>query len=136
MTDQDLSGDDAKSVSYWITFVKPDLVATLQGMETETIDYATDAGSYGGLKLGEYLERLTGHRAPLPAEWKDLSLPLGYETDRARSLLLEIPESDRKYIKFNCRVNWRQPMPAAEREKDKVEVLREIREALNTRPTP
>jgi hypothetical protein len=136
MADQDLSGDGAKNVSYWITFVKPGLVATLQDVETETIDYATDAGNYGGLRVGEYLARLADHRAPLPTAWKDLSLPHGYETDKGRSLLLGIPEGDRKYIQFSYRVNWRQPAPAAEREEAMVEVLREIRDALDTRPSP
>lgn len=136
MSDQDLGGGEAKNVSYWITFVKPDLVATLQDAETETIDYATDAGSYGGLKIGQYLEGLAAHRAPLPPEWKDICLPLGYETDKERSLLLGIPETDRKYIKFSYTVNWRQPVPDAEREKEKVVVLCEIRDALTTRSTP
>lgn len=135
MTDQDLGGNDAKSVSYWITFIKPDLLATLQGRQTEVIDYATDAGSYGGLKIAEYLQRLADRKASLPGEWKDLSLPPGYATDEGKSLLLDIPQNDRKYIKLNYTIDWRQPMPEAERETEKVAVLREIRGALRTPPT-
>lgn len=145
MTDQDLGGDDAKNVSYWITFIKPDLVATLQEMETETIDYPTDAGSYGGLKIGEFLQRLAQRPAipaqrgvKFPTEWKNKSLPKGYDVwppllpppAPPPQRLLDIPPADRKYIKFNYKVNWRQPVPEAEREKEKVEVLREIRDKL------
>jgi hypothetical protein len=135
VTDQDLGGEDARSVSYWITFLKPGLVATLQGMQTEVIDYATDAGSFGGLKLAEYLQRLAASKAPLPDEWKGLSLPPGYATDEGASLLLDIPQGDRKYIRLDYRVNSRQPVPQAEREKQKVEALREVRDAVRMPPT-
>jgi hypothetical protein len=136
VTDQDLAGDDAKSVSYWITFIKPDLVATLQDMQTDIINYATDAGSYCGLTIAEYLQRLAARKASLPGEWKDLSLPPGYATDEGKSLLLDIPQNDRKYIKVNYRIDWRQAVSEAERETEKVEALREIRDALRPPPTP
>jgi hypothetical protein len=140
-TDQDLGGDDAKNISYWITFVKPDFVATLQEMLTETIDYATDAGSYGGLKIGEFLTRLAARPPgappgiPFPQEWVGKTLPTTYTTappppGDTRPRLLGIPLADRKFIKFNYKVNWRQPVPEAEREKEKIEVLREIRDRI------
>jgi hypothetical protein len=138
MTDQDLGGDDAKNISFWITFVKPDFVATLQAMQTETIDYATDAGSYGGLKIGEFMTALAARPLgiPYPTEWAAKTLPTGYATAPPQApgviplRLLGIPPMDRKYIKFNYKVNWRQPVPEAEREKEKIEVLREIRDRL------
>jgi hypothetical protein len=128
MADIDLGGDDVKNVSYWISFVKPDFVATLQTMKDETIDYATNEGSFGGLKIGEFFENLAQGNIPMPKEWTKLPTteyklhPSGY--------LKAIPDRDRKYIRFNLKLNWRQPLPDAERERDKVEVLREIRDRL------
>jgi hypothetical protein len=136
MNDQDLGGDDAKNISYWITFIKPDYVATLQGLRTETIDYASDAGSYGGQKIGEFYQSMAAPNGiAYPQEWLNKSLPRGYGVlpppPAVPTNLTLIPFEDRKYIKFNYTVNWRQPVPEAEREKEKVEVLREIRDALS-----
>jgi hypothetical protein len=134
MSDQDLGGDGAKNVSFWITFIRPDLVATLQPMQTETIDYPTDAGSYGGLKIGEFLQNIgpQGKGVPFPVEWQNKKLPTGYTVEPLLNprVLRDIPAAERKYIKFNYQINWRQPIPDAEREKEKVEVLREIRDRI------
>jgi hypothetical protein len=136
----DLGGDDVKNVSYWITFVKTDFVATLQDIQSETIDWPTDAESFGGLKLGKFLKDLAEGRVAWPAKW-DVTKPgrdyekLPPDPDRVpggKSRLKEIPERDQKYLRINLRINWRQPQPDAEREKDKVEVLREIRDELQS----
>src|SRR5262249_5360225 len=122
---------------------KPDFVANLQGMLTETIDYSTDAGSYGGLKIGDFMTTLAAPPPlpvnlgiPYPPEGAGETLPLRDTTlplpgpRHVPIRLLEIPLTDRKYIKFNYKVNWRQPVPEAEREKEKIEVLREIRDRI------
>jgi hypothetical protein len=124
----DLGGDDVKNVSYWITFVKPDFVATLQTMKEETIDYPTDEASFGGLKLARFFEDFAHNGIPWPDAWTRRP---GNDYPDVGSPLDRIPPRDERYIKFNLRLNWRQPLPDAEREKDKVDVLRDIRDALS-----
>jgi hypothetical protein len=129
----DLGGDDAKNVSYWITFVKPDFVATLQDERDETIDYATDEGSFGGLKMGDFFQQLTTGEILLPSAWNPSKLPEDYTIGTNKSgkkVLHRIPDRDKKYIRVKMKLNWRHPIPDAEREKDKVDELRGIRSAL------
>jgi hypothetical protein len=127
MASVDLGGDDVKNVSYWITFVKPDFVTTLQKEQSETIDYATDEGSFGGLKIARFFQDLATKGIKWPTEW---TMRPSSEYPPLGSQLFEIPKKDEKYIKFNLKLNFRQPLPDAEREKEKVEVLREIRDRL------
>lgn len=135
MASIDLGGDDVKNVTYWISFVKPDFVATLTSPHDETIDYATDEGSYGGLIIGKFFEDLKKEDILWPKMWGDKVPSPEYKrakrwNDRGQQVLTDIPEKDRKYLRFHLRLNWRQPQPDAEREKDKVDVLREIRDAI------
>ena len=136
MASVDLGGDDVKNVTYWISFVKPDFVATLTSPNDETIDYATDEGSFGGLKIGQFFQDLAAKQVLWPMKaWGTKTPSSEYDAYKAwniqgKPVLTNIPDKDRKYIRFNLRLNWRQPQPDAEREKDKVEVLREIRDAV------
>src|SRR5262249_32491234 len=69
MTGIDLGGDDLKNVSFWIRFTKTHFVATLQDMQNETIDYATDEASYGGLKIGGFFQALANREVLWPEVW-------------------------------------------------------------------
>jgi hypothetical protein len=134
----DLGGDDLKNISYWITFDKPDFVVDLQPEMKETIDFASDEGSFGGLKIGAFFQDLAAGRVPWPALW-DVTKPgrdyhKKIDTKTGKAYLKDIPLRDRKFIRITLRLNWRRPQPDAEREKDKVEVLREIRDELGKMP--
>jgi hypothetical protein len=133
----DLGGDDVKNVSYWITFIKPDFVATLQSVRDETIDYATTEGSFGGLKLGSFFLDLQSKppRVRWPMEWttppsKEYVKLVQFEEGQQVEFLTDIPDKDRQYVRVNLKLNWRRPQPDAEREKEKVSVLREIRDNI------
>src|SRR5262249_34821708 len=54
MDDQDLGGDDLKVVRYRILFTKPDLEVTFREKQ-ELINYPTNGGSLGGLKVGQFM---------------------------------------------------------------------------------
>jgi hypothetical protein len=45
--------------------------------------------------------------------------------------LTHIPEADSKYIRFGYKVNWLQPVSDAQREKEKGDVLQDIRNSLS-----
>lgn len=127
--DCDLSGDDAKTIEYTITFIKPDYVDALEKRKIITIDYPTTVENFKGLRIGEFLKKLANRRGvELPARWRNLTLPRGYRVRRGR--LLTIPPEDHRYIVCDIKLISRHEIPDAKREKEKVDVLREIRDRL------
>ena len=101
MPDLDLGGDDLKVVNYSIVFDKPDEEKILQPKEQDLVDYATDGGSYGGLKIAEFF-------------------------DKHPVMKTTIEEKDRRYVKFIYQVERRLRKGIANYEKRKVELLKEI----------
>lgn len=126
--DPDLSGDDVKNISYWITFLKPDYEASLQDRRDKTIDYATTAQSFASERFGEFLDRLHSVGIEVPSDWKDL--PSADYLVNAAGRLIEIPQRDRRYIDVTIQENWRRPKQAAEYDKEQVDVLKQIRDRL------
>jgi hypothetical protein len=127
MPDIDLGGDDLKYVSYSIVFTKRDYETNLQPEKQELVDYATDGGSYGGLKIAEFFEQVTQGKIPRPTSWEPSyavpERPVAGQT-------WEIPRDDRKYVKFIYHVDRHLPKGEAEYERDKVKILREIRDRI------
>ena len=99
----DLGGDDLKIVRYSIIFDKPDEETTLQEEQQDLLDYATDGGSYGGLKIAQFF---------------------GDQVNRGK--IEKIDQKDYRYVRFVYRVVQRIPKGSANYEKRKVELLREI----------
>jgi hypothetical protein len=124
----DLSGQDVKNISYWITFLKPDYQASLQERRDKTIDYSTTAQSFASERFGEFLDRLHAVGIEVPSEWKDL--PSADYVLNAAGRLIEIPQRDRRYIDVKIEENWRRPKQAAEYDKEQVDVLKQIRDRL------
>jgi hypothetical protein len=124
--DEDLTGDDLKFVSYAILFTKRDFETTLKEAQ-EALDYATDAGSFAGLKLADFLELVESQGIPWPRAWEK-SPGAGYP--EPGQPLKNIPEADREFLQVVISVKNRCPKqePAADREQ--VEALRAIREKL------
>jgi hypothetical protein len=129
MPDSDLGGDDLKYVSYSIVFTKRDYETTLQHEQQELVDYATDGGSYGGLKIAEFFERVGrgDPRTPRPERWE---ASYGVPAQPTPGQTWEVPEDDRKYVKFVYHVDRHLPKGEAEYERDKVRYLREIRDRI------
>jgi hypothetical protein len=127
--DIDLSGEDAKTIEYTIIFIKPDYVATLQSKRSITIDYATTASTFKGLRIADFLEHLHRYGIRIPARWNNkVPSRRGYKERNGR--IKEIPEDDRRYIVCEINLVARHPVPDPKREKEKVDVLREIRDRL------
>jgi hypothetical protein len=121
MGDQDLSGEDLKIVRYRIIFTKRDFEAVLDEAEEEIVDYPTDGGSFGGLKVAEFMGKLSEGEVPLPVQWQGK----GYPTRKDGKW--RIPPKDRRYITFIYEVVRRVEREDAQYEKDEVHVLRQIR---------
>jgi hypothetical protein len=122
MYDQDLGGHDLKYVRYSIVFTKRDYEATLQPERIELVDYATEGGSFGGLKLAEFSARTFPH----PVEWTGVDpYPPGAETKDPLTLN-DIPSEDRKYVTFIYQVDRRLPRTEEDYEKRQARALEAI----------
>jgi hypothetical protein len=125
--DQDLSGDALKYVSYSILFTKRDLEATLEEETQDLVNYSTNGGSYGGLKIAKFMKKVFDGEIARPAIWRENDYP----DDAVDETHWKIPEEDEKYITFIYRVDRRIDRQAAEYDKQKVEELRRIRDSIN-----
>jgi hypothetical protein len=131
--DRDLSGDQVKLVTYSILFTKRDLEATLQSEREQLVNYETDGASFGALKLSEFTAK---NRFPLPQVWKDNSYPHLWPESPAEPPLLtvaDIPDGDRKYIRFVYRVKERLTKNNSEYEERQTKALEGIEGALKGR---
>jgi hypothetical protein len=128
MGDQDLGGEDLKVVRYRIIFTKRDFEAVLDGAEEEIVDYPTDGGSFGGLKVAEFMGKLTAGAVDLPVEWRGKK-----DYPPKKEGKWRIPRDDRRYIKFVYEVIRTIEREEPAYEKDEVKVLRQIRDAIHER---
>jgi hypothetical protein len=125
---QDLGGDDLKYVTYSIWFTRRDYEAPLQPETEDVVDYPTDGGSYGALKIGDFMTRVAAGTVDRPPRWVDGNYPPGVPKDQLRGW--KFPEQDRRYLRFEYRVNRRVPKAEAQYAKEQVDVLREIRDKI------
>jgi hypothetical protein len=127
--DQDLSGDDLKYVSYSILFTKRDFEATLEEQKQDLVNYPTNGGSYGGLKIAHFMKKVGEGKIKRPEEWKEPgnSYPPGASGD----YFTEIPKDDERYITFIYKVDRRLDRQDADRDKQKLEALRGIRSSID-----
>jgi hypothetical protein len=129
MRDQDLSGDDVKLVRYKILFVKRDLEVAFPE-EEDLVTYPTRPAEYGGLRVADFMRRAWGvlpseEAAPkIPAKWQSAGYP--GESHRSPEGGWRVPPEDERYVKLYFEVLDRFPREAAEYDKQKVEVLRDI----------
>ena len=128
MPDQDLSGDDLKYVSYSIIFTKRDYEATLQQQENEVVNYSTDGGSFGALKIGEFMGQVLAGTVARPPEWTepDNNYPPGATTPFGWAF----PQEDLRYIQFVFQVTQRVPKQDADYERRQARALEAIRDRL------
>jgi hypothetical protein len=97
--DQDLSGDEIKTVVYSIFFTKRDLEAPLKGLTEDVVNYATNAASYGGLMISKFSGKDSFKR---PQRWKDASYPSPDAPDELR--VSDLPDEDQRYITIDFKV--------------------------------
>jgi hypothetical protein len=136
--DPDLSGDGIKTITYLITFQKPDFETTLQGRRDETINYSTTARNFAGDKKMDFMNRLNEEGGiPYPSSWPDHPPDKGYtiegvvDHDRRRPLrLTSIPAVDRHYIDVEIVSAFVRPKQDPQYDKQQVEVLRQIRDRM------
>lgn len=126
MPDQDLSGNDLKYVSYTIVFTKRDYEATLESQKHQIVNYSTDGGSYGGIKIAHFMGRVAKGLVERPTVWKENNYPPDAVDDRH----WQIPEEDEQYITFLFEVEQRLPRETADYDRRQVRVLEEIRDKI------
>jgi len=123
--DQDLGGDDLKVVRYRIIFTKRDYEDDLDDGE-ETINYPTNGGSYGGLKVFQFMKKVAAKQIPRPAVWEENCYPPDAKSDTD----WEFPADDLRYITFLYEVIRRVEREEKEYDKEQVRILRGIQERL------
>jgi hypothetical protein len=126
---QDLGGDDLKYVTYSIWFTKRDYEAPLQPETEDVVDYPTDGGSYGALKIGEFMERVEANDVDRPDRWLDPQRPYPENAPAGRRGW-RLSRDDRRYLKFEYRVIRRIPKGEADYPRQQVDVLRQIRDRI------
>lgn len=126
LNDQDLGGDDLKYVTYSILFTKRDLEATLEREHQDVVNYSTDGGSYGALKIAHFMARVAAGEVRRPTVWAQNGYPEGFKA----GVPWKIPAEDEKYITFVFSVDRRLERQDAQYDKDQVKVLKEIRDRL------
>ncbi len=129
LDDQDLSGDDLKYVSYSILFTKRDFEATLEEQKQDLVNYPTNGGSYGGLKIAHFMKKVSEGKIKRPQEWTEPGnvYPPGAQGD----YFTEIPKDDERYITFIYNVDRRLDRQAADRDREKLEAVRGIRSSID-----
>ncbi len=126
MPDQDLGGENLKVVRYRILFTKRDFEVTLEEAEDDVVNYPTDPASYGGLKVAQFFRKVAQGKIGLPQKWREKNYPQKNAPDRG----WKIPEEDERYVTFIYEVVRQVEREEAEYDKQKVEILREIRDKL------
>lgn len=125
--DQDLSGDDLKYVTYSIIFTKPDLETSLTEEKQTVINYSTNGGSFGGLKIAKFMGEVAKGKITRPEIWKENDYPDDAVDDEHWS----IPEEDEKYIFFNYRVTRRLDKNTEDYQRDKIRALKGIQSSID-----
>lgn len=128
MSDQDLSAEDLKYVSYSILFTKADLEATLEAQEEDLVNYSTNGASYGGLKIAHFFERVARNEVPRPRVWIDNGYPENADPNNPQ--IWRLPQEDEKYVTFIYHVDRRLSKNDANYQKQQVKILTQIRDRL------
>jgi hypothetical protein len=128
MSDQDLSGDDLKYVSYSILFTKRDLEATLKEEKQDVVNYSTNGGSYGGLKLAHFMKKVGEGKVKRPEVWRENNYPPNAVDENHWT----IPKEDEKYITFIFWVDKRIPRESKEYDREQVKELRGIKQSIDS----
>jgi hypothetical protein len=123
--DQDLSGEDLKVVRYRIIFTKRDYEDDLDEGE-ETINYPTNGGSYGGLKVAEFMKKVAAQKISRPDSWRENCYPPNATSETDWSF----PKDDLRYITFLYEVIRRVEREEKEYDKEQVRILKGIQERL------
>lgn len=125
MVDQDLGSDELKVVRYRIIFRKRDYETELHSGEA-IVNYPTDGGSFGALRIVDFFERVAAGNVRLPLKWKQLGYPPG-----APETGWKIPVDDRRYIGFQYEVIRHEERQEKEYDREQVKVLRDIASKIN-----
>jgi hypothetical protein len=133
--DQDLGGEDLKVVRYRIIFTKRDFEEDLDKGE-ETVNYPTNGGSFGGLKVAQFMGALSRNGRLIPPtwtegcypwkSWREEHDPPGADPKKYYS----IPDEDLRYITFLYEVLRHVEREEKEYDKEQVRILRGIQERL------
>lgn len=132
MTDRNLSDDQLKLVRYKILFVKRDFETAFPEREELIYDNMT-AEAFTAWKIAEFIQRL--EEELVPVRWRTKNYPTGrnYTDDEKRPetrvYIRRLSEDDKKYLRVYFEVLDRY---VREEGDDEVEVLKEIRDAINS----
>jgi hypothetical protein len=142
MTEPDLGGDTLKTVRYRIIFTNRNNETTLLEGE-DTVNYATDAMSLSDRKIGDFFAAAATGNMNMPGGPRDRLIAAGYTDLRdVANRFVPVPaanfppanwtlkEEDKKYVTIRLDVLDQLPKQDAEYDRQQVDVLKEIRDAL------
>jgi hypothetical protein len=142
INDQALGTEDMKIVRYRIIFTKRDFGTTLLEREV-MVNYATDPMSLGGRYMSDFWagaalgEERDARDRLIKADYDDVRDAGDPEQNIASETLRRKPpekwtirEEDKKYIAFGAELLDQLPRQKPEYDRDQVEVLRDIRDAI------
>ena len=127
MADKDLNDDQLKLVRYKILFVKRDYEVAFPERE-ELVHDNISGEAFTAWKVAEFIQRLD--REPIPDRWRKKGYPRKIG-DRETAYINRLDESDKKYLRVYYEVLERY---VREEDDSEVDVLKEIRDAINSLP--
>jgi hypothetical protein len=133
MADKDLNDDQLKLVRYKILFVKRDYEVAFPERE-ELVHDNISGEAFTAWKVAEFIQRLD--REPIPDQWRKKGYPRKLsEAERKhpsdKVFIDRLDETDKKYLRVYYEVLERY---VREEDDSEVDVLKEIRDAINSLP--
>jgi hypothetical protein len=134
--DQDLHDDMLKLVRYKVLFVKREYETAFREQE-DLVSDNMDASAFTAWKIAQFIQDLNhtegDQRVRIPSKWGDR-----YPSDRDRYVrdgyLIGFPPEDKKYLRVYYEVLDRYPREKFKYEEEQIEVLRDIRDEIRSRP--
>jgi hypothetical protein len=123
---KDLGGNDLKLVRYKILFVKRDYEVAFPEREELVADDLSGT-DFTAWKIAEFIQRLDDE--PVPRQWRDKNYPRNYD-GVSDPRVAHIDEGDKKYLRVYYEVLTRYSREEFHHDEREVEVLEEIRDAI------
>jgi hypothetical protein len=129
MEDRDFRDDMLKLVRYKILFVKREYEHVFYEREELVHDNITES-DYRGWKIAEFIQQLGEKKTVIPTKWKTYPENQRDKQYREGTILIALPEEDKKYLRVFVEILDRYPREKFKYEEMQIDVLKEIRDKL------
>ncbi len=125
--DRDLRDSKLKLVRFKVLFIKRDYEHAFEESE-DLISTNIDGSGFAAWKIAEFIQRLAQKQTRVPEKWLKKNYPP--PEYRAGSMLIGLPDKDKKYLRVYHQVLDRYQREKFEYEEEQIDVLREIRDGI------